>query len=141
MTTATDGSTRLWAFGSNRCGQLGTNLNAGNEQSNWTPHLIPEFDEKYGGKRVVRFEAGEHHSMVETADGSLWVFGSNGEGQLGLGDEVKTQPLPQDIADGDGGGVVEQGGGPRSASFGSSHTLVMTQDKEIYAFGMGECLV
>jgi alpha-tubulin suppressor-like RCC1 family protein len=91
LTTATDGISRLWAFGSNRYGQLGTNVNAGNELPNLTPHLIPEFDEQYGGKRVIRFEAGEHHSMVETADGSLWVFGSNRYGQLGLPENAGTQ--------------------------------------------------
>ena len=78
------GRTRLWAFGLNSHGQLGSPWNAGTSVPNTTPHLISQFDELNGGLKAVRFEAGERHTMVETSDRQLWVFGSNRYGQLGL---------------------------------------------------------
>ena len=87
------GRTRLWAFGSNRYGQLGSAVNAGTDLSNPTPHLIREFDEMNGGSKVASFEAGGEHSMVQTEGGELWVFGSNRYGQLGMPENAgKTFP-------------------------------------------------
>jgi hypothetical protein len=70
-----DGS--LWVWGSNGYGQLG---------------LGDTITERDSPTRVgtasdwVAVAAGDLHSLALKADGSLWVWGSNGHGQLGLGD-------------------------------------------------------
>ena len=50
--------------------------------------------------------AGGYHSVVLKADGSLWAWGCNERGQLGLGDDVNRK-VPTRI------GVARRLGGPR----------------------------
>ena len=145
-TSGLDGSTRLWAFGSNRFGQLGSSWNAGRYVPNTTPHLISHFDERNGGLKAVRFSAGEHHTMVETDDRSLWVFGSNRFGQLGLPVNVgllvpNWEPLLWNYP---GRGLIAA----RFAllgdwSLGADHSLVTMTDGDsgeatVFAFGSNE---
>lgn len=40
-----------------------------------------------GSWRVVQIRCGEQHSMILVAGGSVWVWGSNANGQLGLGED------------------------------------------------------
>jgi alpha-tubulin suppressor-like RCC1 family protein len=71
----TDGS--LWAVGSNSNGQLGDGTQ--------TDRNVPVKIESSG---VTSIAAGENHSLYIKSDGSsknLWGMGSNGNGQLGVG--------------------------------------------------------
>ena len=49
------------------------------------PTRIKELD-PHEGDYVVQVEGGEHHSIARTKDGLVYCWGSNVEGQLGLGD-------------------------------------------------------
>ena len=40
-----------------------------------------------GVSGVVKLAAGAAHSLALTEDGQVWVWGSNTEGQLGLGED------------------------------------------------------
>jgi len=75
---ATDSFGRLWAWGANEAGQLGigTTTNAA------APALVRGFP---GGTRIVTIAAGGAHSLAVDADGNLWSWGLNLEGQLGNG--------------------------------------------------------
>ena len=73
-----DGS--LWSCGSNLYGQLG------NGQSSATGNAVLT---RVGTDNTwVAIAAGKYHSMALKADGSLWVWGRNDNGQLGLGNSV-----------------------------------------------------
>ena len=80
--------TRLWSFGSNRYGQLGTSENRGTDVDNPDPILI--HDSNYSGFRpecVVAVYAGGYHSAVlemQAGYTRVWMFGRNNFGQLGL---------------------------------------------------------
>ena len=64
--------------------------------------------------------------MVIDKEGSLWVWGNNGKGQLGNG-TITLQTTPQKVAG--LSGVAAVGGG-------LSHTLVLTRDGKLYACGL-----
>ena len=84
----------VWSWGWGDSGRLGH----GNRQD----QLLPKKVEALAGQRVVAVSAGTAHSpgtghsLAITADGSVWSWGSGGNGQLGHGDEHQ-QLLPKKI--------------------------------------------
>ncbi|MFZ5572061.1 MAG: PKD domain-containing protein [Thermodesulfobacteriota bacterium] len=75
----TDGS--LWTWGDNQYGQLGVQLASRNF---YTPVQVGndnQWDAVAGGGR---------HSMARKKDGTLWTWGSNAYGQLGIGSDEDT---------------------------------------------------
>lgn len=69
----------LWITGRNDYGQLG--LGDYNDR-NYFVQLPSSFN---WAKKVV---CGEHFTVVEKSDGTVWVCGRNDKGQLGLGDNI-----------------------------------------------------
>lgn len=67
------------AYGFNEDGQLGL----GDRVSRKTPVVVDFFGD---GSGVVSISCGSYHTAALMADGSLYVTGKNGNGQLGLGD-------------------------------------------------------
>ena len=67
---------RVWAWGSNSAGQLGS----GNTLSSSVPREIPTLD------GVTAIAAGYQVSLALRADGSVWTWGNNANGLLGTGD-------------------------------------------------------
>jgi len=64
---------RAFAFGYNDSGQLGS---GGNETLRQPRRVLDE---------VAAIAAGGYHTLALRTDGSVWVTGSNGSGQIGLG--------------------------------------------------------
>lgn len=79
LAIAADGALLSW--GSNLYGQLGLSTNAGTNQANAAPAVIPAAS--YGGGSVAAVAAGGDHSLILKGDGSVYAFGSNFRGQLG----------------------------------------------------------
>jgi len=77
LTRSTAGDT-LWTWGSNSYGQLGH----GDREDRLLPVTIPA--ETFGDVPVVSMDGGKCHTLVVTADGSLWGCGCDAFGQLGL---------------------------------------------------------
>jgi alpha-tubulin suppressor-like RCC1 family protein len=75
-----DGS--VWACGYNASGQLG--------QGTTTNSTIPVKVKGPGGvgylSNIIAIAAGDNHSLALAADGTIYAWGYNGYGQLGLGD-------------------------------------------------------
>jgi len=77
--------TRLWSFGSNKFGQLGTSENIGTDEDNPDPILI-HFTNSFRPECIVSVYAGGYHTAVleQLSGGSnVWMFGSNSFGQVG----------------------------------------------------------
>jgi alpha-tubulin suppressor-like RCC1 family protein len=76
LATKTDGT--LWSWGRNNYGQLGQNIATGTFRS--SPVQVGSLT------NWSNIAAGSYHALAIKTDGTLWTWGNNGNGQLGLGD-------------------------------------------------------
>ena len=80
-----DGTVLAW--GQNKLGQLGNGLYS--DSSSFGPVMVA------GGAQlsnVIAIAAGSYHNLALTADGRVYSWGSNSNGQLGLSNGVPDQP-------------------------------------------------
>ncbi|WP_428568537.1 MAG: hypothetical protein ACP59X_09595 [Solidesulfovibrio sp. DCME] len=109
-----DGS--LWAWGENTYGQLGQGSTGGfldhptrvGADSDWTD-----------------LACGKNFVLALRGQGSLWGFGSNNNGQLGLGD-LNDRAAPTRV------GLRDDW---RALACGFKHSLAMARDGKLYGFG------
>jgi alpha-tubulin suppressor-like RCC1 family protein len=88
---ATDGT--IWKWGRNDLGELG------NGTTNGTPTPFPAkiLTDKFGNgfSNVVMMAARHYHNIAVKADGSVWMWGANDQGQCGNGTQNDTwRPTP-----------------------------------------------
>ncbi|XP_076673695.1 RCC1 and BTB domain containing protein claret [Andrena cerasifolii] len=109
----------VYAWGSSQFGQLGL----GKVLQCSTPELITSVAQEV----IIDAVAGQYHSVALTADGRVFTWGWGVHGQLGHGntDEKTTPTLVTSLL-----GVVI-----RSISAGHAHTLVLSTEGIVYAFG------
>lgn len=114
-----DGS--VWAFGSNQYGQLGILTNYQTLTANPTPTRVP------GLSSASAIAAGNMHSLVLRADRTVWAFGSNNLGQLGLPtDSYSSLPVPRQIA---------ELSGVTAIAAGAVHSLALRADGSVSGWG------
>src|SRR5262249_27397299 len=101
--------------------QLGIELPAGSSYVT-APERVP------GASDIVAVAAGWRHSLAVARDGALWAFGTNNEGELGMG-STPGQSRP---------GRVPGLGPAAAASSGFDHSLVLGRDGILWAFGGNE---
>jgi alpha-tubulin suppressor-like RCC1 family protein len=116
---------KLYAFGDNFYGELGTATNNGNSSSNPTPELVT-LPGQNGA--ITHLAAGYDFSLVSTSTGQLYSFGLDNEGELGRTANAGTNPPALVTLPGQLGTIT-------SISAGNSHTLVATSSGQVYAFG------
>lgn len=112
-----DKTGNVFSFGNGSRGQLGHGTLDAEEE----PRLV----DFLAGLQVMQIAAGSWHSCALTADGVLYVWGWNSDGQLGLpGSVVIAVPTmmhkPDNVA---------------FVAAGSRHTIISTSDKIVYGFG------
>ena len=112
----------VWSWGQGAYGQLGH----GDTQHQPLPKKV----EALAGQRVVAVSAGDAHSLAITADGAVWSWGRGGNGRLGHGDQ-QNQLQPKKIEALTGRRVV-------ATSVGVEHSLAITTDGAIFAWGGGD---
>ena len=108
-----DGS--VWAWGDNSVGQLGL----GDYISKTTPALVTST-----GFSGAELGAGYGHTVAKKADGTLWTWGNNAEGELGLGDTL-TRTTPT---------LITQTGWS-DIEVGYKHTIGKKSDGTIWEWG------
>ena len=101
----------LWAWGSNRRGQLGNRTTT----NSYVPIKIME--------GVIYAYAGAVYTMAIRYDNTLWAWGANYSGQLGDGTTTDSH-IPIQIKE----DVV-------AVSTGMSHTIALTTDGGLWAWG------
>ncbi len=116
---------KLYAFGDNYYGELGTATNNVSSSPNPTPELVTLAGQSGA---ITHLAAGYDFSLVSTASGQLYSFGLNNEGELGRTADSGTN-LPALVT------LPGQIGTITSISAGDSHTLVATSSGQLYAFG------
>jgi alpha-tubulin suppressor-like RCC1 family protein len=116
---------KLYAFGDNFYGELGTATNNGSSSPNPVPELVT-LPGQSGA--ITHLAAGYDFSLVSTSSGQLYSFGLNNEGELGrTADSGANAPALVTLPG--------QSGTITSVSAGNSHTLVATSSGQLYAFG------
>jgi len=125
LLTATGG---VLSFGIAQYGALGHGYSAGKQLPD---ELRPKFIKDLAHLQCVCVSAGELHSAVVTADGDLFTWGDGFCGQLGIGDR-RPKLTPQQV---EIGGLEDEVA--LSVSCGARHTLVITEDFEVWSFGLG----
>jgi len=118
---AVDDAGRMWSFGSNDNGRLGRP--AWTIADRLTPSLAQVSD---AGARFRMVGAGREHSVALDTEGRIWVFGSNGVGQLGTTGGSRPIPTPLAVA-----------GDPvfTDLSGGEHHNLAIDEDGVLWGFG------
>jgi alpha-tubulin suppressor-like RCC1 family protein len=96
-------------------------------------HPTPEIVEIVGSfGRVKTIAAGECHSLALTENGTVYAWGDNRVGQLGLGDRETQNCLTPRIVGKLGGEKI------KDIAAGNFHSLALTEAGEVYAWGLNE---
>jgi alpha-tubulin suppressor-like RCC1 family protein len=117
----------VYAWGWNYFGQIG---NGCNDQQ-----LKPIKLKGFNNERVVMISCGKWHSMVLTECGHVYSWGLNDCGQLGNGSTVDSnEPKFVAVIDENKCNVFVE-----KISCGLYHSLLLSSDGNIYAFGWNKC--
>jgi alpha-tubulin suppressor-like RCC1 family protein len=111
----------LVAFGADNRGQLGDG-EAGADRS--APGPVVDLTD------VVKVVGGAQHSVALRADGTVWAWGRNGFGALGLG-AIDDEPHPRPAPVPGLAGVVD-------VATGRDHVLALRADGTVWAWGLNE---
>ena len=115
----TDGT--LWTWGYNYYGQLGINIVSAAGKGNSSPVQISG-----GGTNWEQVSGGYNHTTAIKTDGTLWSWGRNSYGQLGLNDiTIRSSPVP----------VTGGGTDWKQVSGGSNHTAAIKTDGTLWTWG------
>lgn len=110
----------LWVWGSNICGEIGNNSFPGPSIRFTSPIQIP-------GTTWVEICGGAQVSMARQSDGTLWMWGDNCFGQLGIGN-VTYQRFPNQIP----------GTSWVAITTGGNHSLARKSDGTLWSWGQNQ---
>ncbi len=119
---------RVLSFGTAQYGQLGHGYDAGKQLSDC---LRPRYIDSLKNEKFICVAAGELHSGAVTIDGDVYTWGEGFCGQLGLGDR-RPHLLPEQVTL---GGLEDEC--VSNMSCGCRHTLVTTEEGEVFSWGLG----
>lgn|GEM_PF-3865106 len=112
----------VYTFGKGEFGRLG--------QGDSLNRLAPAAISELSGLDIAAVSAGAEHTLVLTANGNVYSFGEGDFGRLGHNDESdKTVPELIPLFDNN---IVAT-----AVSAGTSHSLVLSENGDVYAFGAG----
>lgn len=118
----------LWAWGDNASGQLGDAAIIDNS----TPQLISTTSPLSAANDWSAVAAGDLHTLALKADGTLWAFGDNSAGQLGIGTADLNKTLPTQVV------TTNPGSFDRNwiaIAAGGTHSLGLQADGTLWAWG------
>jgi alpha-tubulin suppressor-like RCC1 family protein len=113
----------LYAWGLNEWGQLGV--------GNYTTLRYPTPTQVETDKGWSFFAAGSHHTLGIKADGSLWAWGDNYYGELGLGQALTGQYIPTPTRVGSDTDWV-------AVAAGDQNSLMLKADGSLWACGYND---
>ena len=77
---------------------------------------------------IIKLASGSMHSVALTKSGSVYVWGSNKEGQLGLGDEAEETSYAAERLEFKDNSI-------KDIACGYYHTAIVTESGDLYTFG------
>lgn len=125
FTIALDEKGRVWAWGDNSQGQLGNNSN--------TSSLTPLRVSSSGVPKFDQISAGSAHSLALGTDKSVWAWGKNSSGQLGV-NSTNSSKVPVKVRNGaqSGGSYLRN---VTQVSAGGEHSLAIVGGR-VYSWGL-----
>jgi len=112
------GESHGWGWGMNSGGALGDGTST---QSTSPVPMVGLPDD------IIQIATGYEHSLALTADGSVWAWGENGEGQLGTGDNIDST-VPVEVSGLEDVTIV-------AISCGIGFSLALTDQGHVYSWG------
>ncbi len=112
---------KVYSWGHQNSGSLGL----GDYSNRGVPTLIST---NIGTLTISKIKCGYYHSAFLTNDGKVYSCGSNGSGQLGLGDTINRN-VPTLISTNIGSLTISD------ITCGDSHSLFLTNDGKVYSCG------
>ena len=110
----------VWTCGYNKYGQLGL----GDTTNRSTFTQIPSIT----ASDIKKIETGYYVTAIIKKDGTLWICGYNGYGQLGLGDTTNRSTLTKITSISD----------VKDISIGNNHSLIVTKNGALYSAGKND---
>ena len=107
----------LWGCGYNKYGQLGLGDNT--DRNTFTQITI-------NTNNIKSVYCGGDHTLILKNDGTLWSTGSNGDGQLGLGDGANRTTFTE---------ITTNVDDIKSVYCGYGHTLILKNDDTLWSTG------
>ena len=123
---------KIYAWGDNAAGQIGDNTKLGDDTTNSRLSPVATIMTGELARKVVSgiFAKGASHSLVLTSDGNVYAWGLNNKGQFGDGTtDTRLSPVAVRM-------TGELAGKNVSSIFaGEFHSLLLTSDGKVYAWG------
>lgn len=123
---ADDGSLYVWGSTPDVGGDLGQNVSA-------NPPRELDTSQVSAGTQIVRVSLGHDHGLALADDGTVYAWGANDDGQLGIGSQDGSSSLtPVDVS---GLGSDTQF---VAVAAGQEFSLAISEDREVYGWGLGD---
>ncbi len=113
------GTSAVWAWGSNSAGQIG--------DGTLTDRIVPKRVNGIGTAGFVGVAVGDGFALALRSDGSVWAWGADGYGQLGLAPQVTAVTIPVLS--------IAAGSGITALAAGVNHALALRSDGTVLAWG------
>ncbi len=119
-----------WCWGDNYYGKLGVNSL---DDDKYSPTQVYNTLGSGIFSDVSKFSAGSAHTCAVKSDGTVWCWGGNSSGQLGINSTV-SKSIPTQVLDPGGTGVLTN---VSQVSAGNSHTCAVKTDGTVWCWGYG----
>ncbi|MFC1742754.1 RCC1 domain-containing protein [Candidatus Riflebacteria bacterium] len=119
----------VWSWGYNNYGQTGT---TGSGYDRYWPEQISGIS---GGKGIA---AGRYHSLAVDSDGTVWAWGYNYYGQLGILSTTTTSSSSSTSTTTNTPTQVKNLSGIVAVAAGYYHSLALKSDGTVWAWGRGD---
>ncbi|MBR0088939.1 MAG: hypothetical protein IJP94_03750, partial [Clostridia bacterium] len=151
FTVALKSDGTVWAWGANTYGQLGYGFRDGRNEDTQGPVqvlavadpitkddegnlVVPAYTNNKVLKGIHKIDAGEHHVLAKASDGTVYAWGWNKDGQLGI-DSTVDQNRPVKVFSGTFDGADEYLAFVQDIAAGGRHSLAIVRTSEYYFDG------
>jgi alpha-tubulin suppressor-like RCC1 family protein len=117
LAVASDGT--VWAWGNNDYGQLGDGTNISRARGIQVAGLA--------GRTITSVSAGAYHSLAVDSDGTVWAWGDNRYGELGIG-TMSGEAFPTQVTGLPGTPIT-------SVSASAFHSVAVAADGTLWSWG------
>ncbi|MFJ2043904.1 RCC1 domain-containing protein [Paenibacillus taichungensis] len=127
FTVALKSDGTVWSWGRNKLGQLGD----GTLQDHSTPMKVKGPGGQGFLDQIVAIKSGINHTLALRADGTVWSWGDNSDGSLGIGSNINSNIPVQVQFKAESGQFIKI----KSIEAGDYHNIAISTDKQLFTWG------